>query len=255
MALYLIGLGLCDEKDITLRGLYLARHSDIIYLEEYTSLLSVPVENLKREIGKKIILADRDMIEKGSKEIISSAIAKNVSVLIIGDPLSATTHIDLINEAEKAGVKTEVVNNASIINAVGITGLQLYKFGKTTSIPYFTEAYRPESPYDALKENLSINAHTLMLLDLNPADKKFMTANEAIKYLLSVEEKRKEGIFTKNTFVIGCARMGSRSPTIKAGAASEIAEEDFGKPLHCIIVPGQMHFVEEENIERWRVKK
>ena len=39
--LYIIGLGLGDERDITLRGLDAVRSSDKVYLESYTSLLGV----------------------------------------------------------------------------------------------------------------------------------------------------------------------------------------------------------------------
>ena len=37
--LYLVGLGLGDEKDITVRGLEVVRSCDVIYLEAYTSVL------------------------------------------------------------------------------------------------------------------------------------------------------------------------------------------------------------------------
>jgi len=254
MALYLIGIGLYDEEDITLRGLSLAKDSDYIYLEGYTSLSSATIEGLEKKTEKKIEKKEREFFEQGSKSIIALAKKKNVGILVIGDPLSATTHIDLLNEAREAGVKAEIVNNASIINAIGITGLQPYKFGKITSIPYPQGGYMPETPYNILKENLSINAHTLLLLDLSPKDGKFMTANEAIEYMLSLEEKKKAGIFTKDTLVIGCARIGSRSPTIKAGKAGKLLSEDFGNPLHCIIIPAKMHFVEEENIRKWMIK-
>ena len=38
--LYIIGLGLGDEKDITLRGLEAIKICDKVYIEAYTSLLS-----------------------------------------------------------------------------------------------------------------------------------------------------------------------------------------------------------------------
>ena len=39
--LYVVGLGLGDEKDITVRGLEVVRRSDKVYLEAYTSLLAL----------------------------------------------------------------------------------------------------------------------------------------------------------------------------------------------------------------------
>lgn len=41
MVLYIIGLGLGDEKDITVRGLEAVRGSHKVVLEHYTSILGV----------------------------------------------------------------------------------------------------------------------------------------------------------------------------------------------------------------------
>lgn len=38
--LYIVGLGLGDEKDITLKGLEAVRTCEKVYMEAYTSLLS-----------------------------------------------------------------------------------------------------------------------------------------------------------------------------------------------------------------------
>ena len=69
--------------------------------------------------------------------------------------------------------------------------------------------------------------------------------------LWKIEDKRKEKVFTKDTMVIGCARIGG-DYKIKYEKASSIEKEDFGKPLHCLIVPGKLHFIEEEALEMWR---
>ncbi len=37
--LYLIGLGLCDPKDITVKGLEVVKKASRVYLEAYTSIL------------------------------------------------------------------------------------------------------------------------------------------------------------------------------------------------------------------------
>jgi diphthine synthase len=76
------------------------------------------------------------MIENGQGKILEEAKKNNVAVLIVGDVFSATTHHTFLGEAAKAGVKVEVVYNASILTAVGVVGLQLYKYGKVTSIPF-----------------------------------------------------------------------------------------------------------------------
>jgi len=249
MALYFIGLGLSNEKDISINGLEAIKKCDIVYLENYTSVLSCKKEDLEKFYGKKIIIARRSLVEEGN-EIVENAKAKNVAFLVIGDPLVATTHIDLFMRARSEGVKCHVIHNASIISAIGVTGLQVYKFGKTTSIPLENE--NVESPYDALKDNLSIGLHTLFLLDLSPDEEKFMSVNDAIRYLLKVELKRNEKVFSEKTLCIGCARIGNESQIIKAGAAKELLKFNFGKPVHCLVVPGKLHFMEEEALNMFR---
>ena len=249
MPLYFIGLGLNNEKDITINGLEAIKKCDLVYLENYTSILSCSKEPLEKLYGKKIILARRSLVEADNNEIIENSRAKNVAFLVAGDPFAATTHIDLWLRAGKEGIKCHVVHNASIINAVGVTGLQLYKFGKTTSIPLENENI--EAPYDVMKGNFGLGLHTLFLLDLNPDEEKFMSVNDAIRYLLKVELKRNEKIFSEKTFCVGCARIDSENQIIKAGTAKDLIKHNFGKPSHCLIVPGKLHFVEEEALKMY----
>jgi len=252
MVLCFIGLGLNDEKDISIKGLNLVKKADVVYLENYTAVLNCPIEAVEKLYEKKIILADRDMVEKNPETtILKDAKDKNVAFLVVGDPFGATTHIDLLMRAKKAKIKTQVIHNASIISAVGVTGLQVYKFGKTTSIPFPDKGFEPETSYDVLKENQKIGLHTLLLLDLRPKENKFMTIKDAINNLLKIELRRNEKVFTNNTFCIGCAKIGSLDQKIKVGKASELLKFDFGPGMHCLIVPGKLHFAEEEAIKRF----
>lgn len=247
MPLYFIGLGLNNEKDISINGLEAMKKCDIVYLENYTSILNCKKEDLEKFYSKKIIIARRSLVEADDNEIIENAKIKNVAFLAAGDPLVATTHIDLFLKAKKEEIKCNVMHNSSIISAVGITGLQVYKFGKTTSIPLENENI--ESPYDVLKDNLSLGLHTLFLLDLEPDEGKFVSVNDGIRYLLKVELKRNEKAFSEKTLCIGCARVGSEKQVIKAGTAKGLLKHNFGKPSHCLIVPGKLHFMEEETIK------
>ena len=252
MTLHIIGIGLDNEKDITLKGLEYIKKAQLVYLEVYTAKLNCPLINLAKEYNKQIILADRNMVEGDNNEILEHSKEMDVAFLVIGDPFSATTHLDMMMRAKKQSIKVTITNNASILTAVGITGLQLYKFGKTTSVPYPEENFKPETAYEVIKANKAMELHTLVLLDIKYDLQKFMTINEAIKILLDLEEKRKEHVFTKETLCIGCARLGSENPRIKAGTAEQILKYDFGAPLHCLLVPGTMHFMEEEAIEMWK---
>ncbi len=261
MAFFIIGIGLNDEKDITLKGLEAIKACDTVYLENYTSKLSVPFEKLEGLYGKKVILADRNMVENNSDEILKD----NVAFLVIGDAISATTHIDLIQRAKVKGLGVEIIHNSSILTAIGVTGLQLYKFGKTSSIVFSEDNWLPETPYDTIKNNNDL--HTLLLLDIKvkepskselknntnkPQPSHYMTVNEAIKTLLIIEEKRKKNIFTEDTYCIGCARIGSDN-IIKYGKAKDLLKEDFGSPLHCLIIPGKLHFMEQEMLDLYRL--
>ncbi len=253
MALFLIGLGLGGAKDITLRGLELVEKADKVYLENYTSVLQCSVADLEKVIGKKVELANREMVEqKAEGTILQAAMDGDAAVLVLGDPLVATTHIDLIERARKANIPIEVVHNASVVSAIGATGLQVYKFGKTTSIPFPEKDLLAETPYHVLAENKNIGAHTLLLLDLKPGEK-FLTINDAIDYLLKLELKLSGKVFTRDTFCVGVARLGAKDQLIKAGAAKDLTKVEFGKPVHCLIVPGQLHFMEEEFVQQFKV--
>ena len=250
MTLYFIGIGLHDEKDITLKGLETVKKCDKIYLEYYTSILHCSIKDLEELYDHKIITADREMVEKEADEIIDAAKDEDIAFLVIGDIFGATTHTDLMLRAKEKNVHCEFIHNASIINGVGIVGLELYKYGRITSIPFQSPGFAPETHYSVLKENQTHKLHTLILLDLRPHEDKFMTIKDAIQSLLEIENKRQEGIFSLDTYCVGCARIGGDTK-IKYGTARELLTEDFGPPLHCLIIPGDLHFVEEDALKQW----
>lgn len=109
-------------------------------------------------------MADRDLVEQGADDILENAQNVDVALLVVGDPFGATTHTDLIIRAKEKNIKFQVVHNASILNAVGCCGLQLYSFGETISIPYWSDTWKPDSFYDKIKVNVANNFHTLCLL-------------------------------------------------------------------------------------------
>ena len=250
MALYMIGIGLGDEKDITLRGLEAVKHCDKVFLETYTSLLQCSVADLEKLYGKKIIPADRELVEKNAEQILSAAKNEDAAFLVIGDPMSATTHMDIYLRAREKNIPVIVIHNASVLTAVGIVGLQLYKYGKTTSLPF--DASQSLTAYSVIADNSGLRMHTLVLLDLNPSEKKYLTVQQAIKHLLAREEEQKRKIFTAKTLCIGCARLGSDSQKIIASTAEELSKEDLGPAPHCLIIPGKLHFMEEEAIGVWK---
>lgn len=238
MALYLIGLGLNDKKDISMKGFEIIKKSDKIYLENYTSKLNCSVEDLENFYGKKMILVDRKLIEEGSDELLREAESKDVSILIPGSPLAATTHFELFMEAKKKNIKCEIIDNSSILTATGITGLSLYKFGRTTTIPFDNKDIK--SPYETYLNNQKADIHTLFLLDIK--DNKMMTAREGIDYLIRSGLK-------KDTLVMGCAALGSSNPEIKIDKASDLKLTKFPQSF---IIPAGLNFKEEEAIKFWK---
>ncbi len=241
MVLNLIGIGLGDERDITLKGLDLVKKSDFVYLESYTSKINCNISKLENLYGKKIILANRDMVEN-KEEIVDNAKSKEVSLLIIGDVFGATTHIDIMQRAIDKGIKVNVVHNASILNAIGSTGLELYKFGKVTSIPF--ENSNVKSPVDVFNSNKKMGLHTLFLLDLRPDENRFMKASSAIEYLIDKGVKDSEN-------AIICAAIGSDVQKIKYGKLKELKKEKIEVYPQCLIIPGTLHFMEEKFLENF----
>ena len=248
MALYFIGLGLYDEGDITLKGLETARKCEEIFAEFYTSLLAgTRVEKIEGLIGKPIKLLSREDVELNFERIVlEKAKDKDVAFLTAGDPMVATTHSDLRIRAKKAGVESYVIHAPSIYSAIAITGLQIYKFGKSATVAYPERNWFPTSHYDVIRENRERGLHTMLFLDIKADKNRYMTANEAMEILLQVEEMKKGGIFTPDTLVVVLARAGSLNPTLRAGYVRNMINEDFGGQPHVMVVPGRLHIVEAE---------
>ena len=337
---YLIGLGLGDERDISINGLEAIQKCDYLYLESYTSLLShiewsdaksvfphesdphgdpVPdtetsldlmeerdgfkkaLEKLENFYNKKIFLADRYHVESAEATTTSSdasinlTLAKtaNMALLVVGDPLSATTHTDLLLRCKQHGVPFTVIHNTSVMTAIGMTGLSLYKFTPTLSIPFFTDHWRPMSFYEKLASfrrtgpltrvsetadntltSFEAPYHTLCLLDIKVKEPtleeiargrsiprhflppRFMTVNQAIVQLLECEGALKYGLLSPDTMAIGCARLGSKEAIIKVGTLSQLRNEDFGPPLHSLILPcapQHLHDLERDMLTMYKV--
>lgn len=266
--LYLIGLGLGDVRDITVKGLEIIRRCSKVYLESYTSVLSVGQAQLEEFYGKQLILADRELVEQGCAAVLEAAKEEDVAFLVVGDPLGATTHSDLMLRAHEQGVKTSVVHNASILTAVGCCGLQLYSFGETVSIVMWTDTWRPHSYYDKIAANRRRGLHTLCLLDIKVKEKsvenlikgrdiyeppRFMTAAEAASQLIEILELRKaDGVppselaYSEDSPCIGLARVGMETQCIKCCSLKEMSTYDLGSPLHSLVIPGKLHPMEIE---------
>lgn len=239
--LSLVGMGL-TLKDLTLKGLEEIKQADQVFVELYTSVIPEFDKNkVEKTIGKKIRILEREDLEQRSNEIIQKAKNQRIVLLVPGDPLIATTHVELILEAKKQNIKTKIIHAPSIFTAaIGELGLQIYKFSQPCSIPLPEKGFRPETFYQILKNNRHKGLHTLFLLDIN------LTPNQALEILLNLEKKRKQNAISENTLAIVLSRIGSKNQKIIVEKIRKLIKYDFGTPPHTLIIPGELHFKEKE---------
>lgn len=308
--LYLIGLGLGDAKDVTVKGLEVIRSAEKVFLEAYTSILTAGKEELEQFYGREVLLADRDLVEQDSDAMLSDAGDKDVAFLVVGDPLGATTHTDLIIRAKERGIQYRVIHNASILNAVGCCGLQLYNYGETVSICMWNDNWQPDSFMDKILANLKNGLHTLCLLDIKMKEQtvenmmrgrkiyeppRFLSANDAIKQILQAVNTRKnnriksyaehirdsttamvtededkqpatdeqvnatkspkvdEDMINEDTLCVALARVGWNTQQIVSGKLSTVMGTDMGPPIHSLVIPGNMHYLERDMLKIFAV--
>jgi diphthine synthase len=243
--LVFIGLGLYDILDVSGKGLACIRKADRVYLENYTSrMMGTDREEMERYYGKPVHLLSREDVEQHPDSFLSFARDNMVVFLTGGDPMVSTTHIDLRIRAREQGIETRIIHGASIQTAVcGLTGLQNYRFGKTCSLPYPHGKWFPMTPIEVIVQNLSLDLHTLVYLDI--AGDRFMTITQAID--LIEQNIGKTGC--EIPLYVGIARAGSLCPVVTAGTAKQLAGIDFGPPLHILVVPGTLHLMERSYLE------
>lgn len=239
--LYLIGLGL-NESGLSKEGIEIIKKCQTIYLESYTIEFPYKIEELK--LNRKIIELKREEVE--SNKLIKKAEKEDIALLIYGSPLFATTHISLILEAKKQKIQTKIIYSASIFDAIAETGLQLYKFGKTLSMPQWAKDYQPKSFLNFFEQNESIGAHSLILVDIG------LNFENALKQLEESFGNFKEN---KSNFkkILVCSRMGSKKAKIiykNILDLKKLQSKEILAPF-CFIIPSKMHFLEKKFVEKF----
>jgi diphthine synthase len=231
--LYLISMGLIDEKDMSLRALETARKCRLLYAEFYTNKTAATPASLSKLVGKKVREIQRAGMEEEAGDLIEEAKKKDIGIFIPGDALSATTHLMLLAEARKAKVKVKIIHGSSIFTAVAETGLQLYKFGRTVTLtdPFLQSTRR------AIESNYRSRLHTLVLLDIGM---------DVIKGLELLSK------FMSSKDVVAVCRLGSASGAIlRYGKVDDLIKlkELKGRIPAAIAIPGDLHFTEEEFLQ------
>ena len=227
-----------NQNSLTKEGKEAIKISKKVYLENYTVKFPYKIKDLEKEIGKKLIPLGREYVE--SDFLITEAKKQTISLLIYGSPLFATTHATIIDDCNHAKIKTNIIFNASIFDAISITGLQLYKFGKILSMPKWQKNFKPDSFIDYIIENQKTNSHSLILIDIG------LNSKEALSQLEQSLTKRK----IKLNKILICERLGTKHGKIHYTQLSKLKKLDIKEPF-CIIVPSKLHFTEEDFLKNF----
>jgi diphthine methyl ester synthase len=245
----------------------------------------VDPERLQKAYGltRPIRVADRFVVEDDADTLlVEPARLQTVVLLVVGDPVCATTHTDLMLRCRQQKVPFQTIHNASIMGAAGACGLQLYQFGQTVSIPFFEENWRPVSFYPKIQYNRQGHMHTLCLLDIKVKEPdyhallnggggsqntgshsgrgkflppRFMTIAQAADQLIEAEQICDGQAYDpQTTLCVGLARMGQSTQRIVAGTLDELRNCDCGGPLHSLIITGgNLHDMELEFLEAYKI--
>ena len=255
--LYLIGMGLNDEKGLSIDALNTLKQCDKIYLEMYTNVFDKTVtERLSRIINKDIYPVYRDKIEN-EKEIVEEAAVQNrkIAIIVSGDPLIATTHINLLITCQKKGIKWRVFHNASIYSAaIGLSGLHVYKFGPCVTLSFWYENYKPMRTYDVIIENRKRGLHTLVLFDIKPdgTGMSLKTGIDILKQMIKIK-----GINVIPDNVLMMSNIGRDNQKMIYSSLDEIKnmQEEVCSAPYVLIIPGKLHYMEEEWLNLFKRKK
>ncbi|MGQ4555970.1 diphthine synthase [Halobellus sp. GM3] len=237
-----IGLGLYDERSITVEGREALADADRAVAEFYTShLVGATVDDLAAYHDIDIDVRDRAGIEQHPEDVLDAAEDEHVAFLTAGDTMISTTHVDLRLRAIERGIETRVIHGVTAQTAAsGLTGLQNYRFGKAVTLP-FPYAHGadgvPKSVVESIEANRERGLHTVVYLDIKADRGEYMTADVAAE-MLAADWTDALGVVV--------ARAGSPDPLVAADRFSALAARDFGDPLHLLVVPGDLHHVESE---------
>ncbi|MEF8853624.1 MAG: diphthine synthase [Haloarculaceae archaeon] len=238
-----VGLGLYDERSITVAGRDAIRDADRVVGEFYTSKLAgSTVADLEAYHGVDVEVRDRAGVERDPDDVLDDARSQDVVFLTAGDTMVSTTHVDLRLRAHERDVETRIVHGTTAQTAASsLTGLQNYRFGKATTLP-FERSHGgegvPASVVETIEANRERGLHTLVFLDIDAANDDYMRANVAAGALAEA--------WSADGLGVAVARAGSPSPVVRADDLETLAGESFGDPLHLLVVPGDLHLLERE---------
>jgi diphthine synthase len=235
--LYIIGLGL-NKNSITEEGKQALKKCKKIYLENYTVKFPYSQNTLEKSLKRKLISLGREKVE--SDFLISEAKKQNIALLVYGSPLFATTHTTILEDCQEAKIKTKIIFNSSIFDAISLTGLQLYKFGKIASMPQWETNFKPDSFLNLVLQNQKSNSHSLILIDID------LSSKEALAQLQQSINKKP----IKLSKILICSRLGTSQEKIYYNTLKNLKNLTIKEPF-CIIIPSKLHFTEEDFLKNF----
>ncbi len=247
--LFLIGLGL-SKDDITLAALDACRQCKELYVDRHTSRLgSATIEYITSATGKRAQDLTRQEMEEGARDLVASASGKDIAILCGGDPLMATTHKILLIEASKQKVETRIVHSNSIITAaIGESGLDFYRFGKVCTIPKWSLNYRPVSFYETIHNNLTNDAHTLILLDYDSKSEATISIKEAMATLEEAEKIYRKGVARDDSYIMILHNISAKDSKLAYVRIREAKEMALGG-MNALIMHSGLSDIEKETMD------
>jgi diphthine synthase len=241
MTFYLIGTGMTADS-LTSEALSFLETADKIYLENYTVNFPYDKSDLEKNYNLKIEELPRELTE--NEQILEEAKSKNIALLVYGDALSATTHMQLVVSAKEQNIPFKTFQNTSIMTSVAKTGLSLYKFGKTTSMPNWEEhTNKPTSFINYIKQNNSIDAHTLILTDIG------LEISKALEQLKEASTKESLNLPDK---IIAITQAGNANEKIFYDSPENLKRKEIKMPF-CLIIPKSLSHTEEKALETLKI--
>jgi len=266
-------------EGMSVEAIEAAARADVRRYEAYTALWpQAELDALEEKIGpiEKVMRPEVEQPEV----LFDMANASLVALLVVGDPLQATTHVDLQLQAAEAGIECHVIHGVSITTLVtGAVGLSNYKFGRQTTLTYPYGGWVATSPLEVIAVNRYQNLHTLALLDLDPTGEGVghqvpMKPEDAVTSLRLMWEKLGDDLnemaqetaleamrfeacssLLKGSIdglvVVLCADMGTSEQRLSTTTVGELSALAGGR-LNSLIFPSQPSEVEEKALLRWK---
>ena len=277
--LLLIGMGPGRLSAMSLEAVEAAKAADVRRYEAYTALWPrSELDAFEAAVGS-IEKVMRPEVEQPDV-LFELARTSLVALLVVGDPLQATTHVDLQLQAAEAGIECRVFHGVSITTLVtGAIGLSNYKFGRQTTLTYPYGGWGATSPLEVIAVNMHQNLHTLALLDLDPTGEGVghqvpMKPSDALVSLrlmwnklgemlddlpreTALEAMRHEACAAllarslDDVHVVLCADLGTDDERMVATTVGALGDLEGGR-LNSLVFQSMASEVEEKALLRWQ---